>query len=198
MVLATSAPYFNPNFIMPTLIRDCEATLIPSGEEVLLQKSSIYSVKQALGESVTLANELGLFRVAKENLDALGEDGATLAAQLDAQAAEAEDIDHGNFSEDQLWDALKKCYDPEIPVNIVDLGLIYDLQHEEQENGQHNIHVKMTLTAQGCGMGPVIADDARQNLEALAPVSTANVEIVWEPAWTPHMISEVGRQKLGM
>ena len=183
---------------MPTLIRDCEATLIPSGEEVLLQKSSIYSVKQALGESVTLANELGLFRVAKENLDALGEDGTILAAQLDTQAAEAEDIDHGEFSEDQLWDALKKCYDPEIPVNIVDLGLIYDLQHEAQENGQHNINVKMTLTAQGCGMGPVIADDARQNLEALATVSTADVEIVWDPPWNPHMISEIGRQKLGM
>ena len=183
---------------MPTLIRDCEATIIPSGEEVLLQKSSIYSVKQALGESVTLANELGLFRVTKENLDALGEDGATLSAQLDAQIAEADDIAYGEFSEDQLWDALRKCYDPEIPVNIVDLGLIYDLQHEALENGQNNIKVKMTLTAQGCGMGPVIADDDRQNLEALKTVSAAEVEIVWDPPWNPHMISEVGKQKLGM
>ncbi len=183
---------------MITLTRDCEATLIPSGEEVLLQKDSTYSVKQALGESVTLANEIGLFRVAKGNLDALGEEGEQLRSQLEAQAAEAADAAPTEFSEDLLWDALKNCFDPEIPVNIVDLGLIYDLRHEEQPDGLRKVEAKMTLTAQGCGMGPVIADDARQKLEALPSVSVATVEIVWDPPWNPHMISEEGRKQMGM
>jgi len=182
---------------MITLTRDCEATLIPSGEEVLLQKDSTYSVKQALGESVTLANEIGLFRVAKENLDALGEDGNKLRNELEARAAEAASQDKP-FSEDLLWDALKSCYDPEIPVNIVDLGLIYDLHHEACADGLHQVAAKMTLTAQGCGMGPVIADDARQKLEALPSVASATVEIVWDPPWNPHMISEEGRKQMGM
>ena len=94
---------------------------------------------------------------------------------------------------------MKQCYDPEIPVNIVDLGLIYDMQMSEADaDGKHAIEVKMTLTAQGCGMGPVIADDARGRIEALPAVSTATVEIGWEPTWTPHMISEAGRAKLGL
>ena len=94
---------------------------------------------------------------------------------------------------------MKQCFDPEIPVNIVDLGLIYDLSIADADaEGRHAIAVKMTLTAQGCGMGPVIADDARQRIEALPAVSNASVEIVWEPQWTPHMISEAGRAKLGL
>jgi metal-sulfur cluster biosynthetic enzyme len=94
---------------------------------------------------------------------------------------------------------MKQCFDPEIPVNIVDLGLIYSLDIAEADpEGRHAIAVKMTLTAQGCGMGPVIADDARQRIEALPAVSTAAVEIVWEPAWSPHMISSEGRAKLGL
>lgn len=181
-----------------TLIRDCEATIIPSGEEVLLQKDSTYSIKQALGESVTLANEMGLFRVAKENLEALGEAGETLRSELEAQQLETPKDDTNEFSEDQLWSAMRNCFDPEIPVNIVDLGLIYDLQHQALEEGLHEVHVKMTLTAQGCGMGPVIAEDARQKLEALQTVQSANVEIVWDPPWNPHMISAEGRKALGM
>jgi len=193
-----SSPYNFTELKMIKLVHDCEATIIPSGEEVLLQKDSTYSIKQALGESVTLANELGLFRVASDNLDALGEEGETLRAQLEAQAAKDGDSESDEFSEEQLWEALKKCYDPEIPVNIVDLGLIYDLRHEEQGDGLHHVEAKMTLTAQGCGMGPVIADDARQKLENLPAVSTANVEIVWEPPWNPHMISDAGRKQMGL
>jgi len=103
------------------------------------------------------------------------------------------------FSEELVWDAMRGCFDPEIPVNIVDLGLIYDLQiNEADAEGRHEVNVKMTLTAQGCGMGPVIADDAKKNIEALAGVSKAQVDIVWDPPWTPHMISEAGRQKLGL
>ena len=95
--------------------------------------------------------------------------------------------------------AIRECYDPEIPVNIYDLGLIYDLGiAPPAEDGRHAISVKMTLTAQGCGMGPVIADDAKQRIEALAGVSGAQVDIVWDPPWTPHMISPAGKQKLGL
>lgn len=181
---------------MISINRDCEATLIPSGEEVLLQEGSTYSVKQALGDSVTLANEIGMFRITKDNLDALGEDGERIRKQLE----ESVDSEGGEatFSEDQLWNALKNCYDPEIPVNIVDLGLIYDLKFEESSDGLYDVQAKMTLTAQGCGMGPVIADDARQNLENLPTVSSANVDIVWDPPWTPHMMSPEAREKLGL
>jgi probable FeS assembly SUF system protein SufT len=181
---------------MITINRDCEATLIPSGEEVLLQEGSTYSVKQALGESVTLSNEIGMFRITRDNLDALGEEGDRIRQQLDASTAlEGKEA---AFSEDQLWNALKNCYDPEIPVNIVDLGLIYDLQFEENAEGLYDVQAKMTLTAQGCGMGPVIADDAKQNLENLPTVASANVDIVWDPPWTPHMMSPEAREKLGL
>ena len=102
------------------------------------------------------------------------------------------------FSEDLVWDALRQCFDPEIPVNIVDLGLIYDLQIRQLENSRHHLDIKMTLTATGCGMGPVIARDAQAKVEALPAVESANVEIVWDPQWTPHMISDEGRRILGL
>ena len=178
--------------------RDCEATLIPSGEEVLLQEGSTYNIKQALGDSVTLSNEIGMFRISKDDLDALGEEGEQLRAQLEQSTSNTEGGTEASFSEDLLWGALKNCYDPEIPVNIVDLGLIYDMRHEDAGEGKYKIEVKMTLTAQGCGMGPVIADDARQNLESLPSVASANVEIVWDPPWTPHMMSPFAREKLGL
>ena len=99
--------------------------------------------------------------------------------------------------EDQVWEALRGCYDPEIPVNIVDLGLIYDLRIEDGESAKQ-VFVKMTLTAQGCGMGPVIADDAKTRIEKLSSVDSAQVDIVWEPAWNPRMISEEGKKVLGL
>ena len=98
-----------------------------------------------------------------------------------------------------VWDQIKTCYDPEIPVNIVDLGLIYDLRIAEPDaKGEFVVNVKMTLTAQGCGMGSVIANDAKEKIEALQGVSSAQVDIFWDPPWTPHMISEEGRQKLDL
>ena len=104
----------------------------------------------------------------------------------------------GEFSEEAVWSALRTCFDPEIPVNIVDLGLIYDLAIEPDGAGRHGVEVKMTLTAPGCGMGPVIAADAKSKLEALPGVETATVEIVWDPIWNPRMISEAGRKQLGL
>ena len=117
-----------------------------------------------------------------------------LGAAPPARGAPAE----GDFSEQAVWNTLKTCFDPEIPVNIVDLGLIYDLAIERSAGGGHAVDVKMTLTAPGCGMGPVIAEDARQKIAALPTVERAAVHIVWDPQWTPQMISETGRKALGL
>lgn len=188
---------FNDAF---TLVRDTEATIIPAGETQVLHAGTRAVISQALGGTVTIRTDSGLFRLSSRDWDALG---AAAHAELDAaakaaKAAESEPAD-APFSEELVWDAMKGCFDPEIPVNIVDLGLIYDLQiSEPNADGRHVVHVKMTLTAQGCGMGPVIAEDAKKNIEALSAVSKAQVDIVWDPPWTPHMISDAGRQKLGL
>lgn len=176
-----------------TLIRDCPATLIPAGDAVTLPAGAAVFVSQALGGTVTVRADSGLFRIAGKDLDALG-----AAAEMLREEAAASEAPEGEFSESLLWDALKGCYDPEIPINIVDLGLIYDLRSNETSAGRHAVEVKMTLTAQGCGMGPVIADDARSRLEALPQVESARVDIVWDPVWTPQMISPEGRKKLGI
>lgn len=186
-----------------TLVRDTEATIIPAGETQTLSAGTRAVISQALGGTVTIRTDSGLFRLASADWDALGK---AAQAQLDEAAkaamasktAEPEPADVP-FSEELVWEAMRGCFDPEIPVNIVDLGLIYDLQVSEPDaEGRHAVNVKMTLTAQGCGMGPVIAEDAKTNIEALQRVSKAQVDIVWDPPWTPHMISDVGRQKLGL
>lgn len=180
-----------------TLVRDTTATIIPAGDEVVLPAGTRAMISQALGGTVTIRTDSGLYRLASKDWDSLGE---AERVRLEQAASESEtDVTDVPFSESLVWEAMKNCYDPEIPINIVDLGLIYDLKiNDADASGQHAIEVKMTLTAQGCGMGPVIADDARQQIEAIPQVSGATVDIVWEPAWTPHMISEEGRQKLGI
>ncbi|MDG1667368.1 MAG: iron-sulfur cluster assembly protein [Opitutae bacterium] len=185
---------FNEELI---LVRDTTATVIPAGEEQMLPAGTRAVISQALGGTVTIRTDSGLFRLASKDWDALGK---AAQAELDA-AAKAAEVAQGSepFSDDQVWEAMKGCFDPEIPVNIVDLGLIYDMQVATADAvGQHAISVKMTLTAQGCGMGPVIADDAKARIEALKDVSSAQVDIVWDPPWTPHMISTEGRLKLGI
>lgn len=179
------------------LERDTSGTIIPSGEEAVLPAGTRAVISQALGGTVTLRTDTGLYRITAKEWDALG---AETKARLEAEAAASESATaEGPFSEEQVWEAMRGCYDPEIPVNIVDLGLVYDLAVDEPgEDTKRAVRVKMTLTAQGCGMGPVIADDAKQRIEALNDVSTATVDIVWDPPWTPHMISEAGRQKLGL
>lgn len=179
------------------LTRDTEATIIPAGEIHTLAAGTRAVISQALGGTVTIRTDSGLFRLSSKDWDALG---AAAQAELDA-AAKAAEAPQGDapFGEDLVWESMKGVFDPEIPVNIVDLGLIYDLQIKDADSdGKHAVFVKMTLTAQGCGMGPVIAEDARKNIEALDAVSKAQVDIVWDPPWTPHMISEEGRQKLGI
>jgi probable FeS assembly SUF system protein SufT len=172
------------------LTRDCSATLIPAGDMVILEKGTAVDVTQALGGSVTLRTNLGLFRLAASDLDALGPEGLQKYSIKNTPAA---GTSSGPLNEDALWTALRECYDPEIPVNIVDLGLIYDLSLQV-----NHVAVKMTLTAPGCGMGPVIAEDVKNKLLNVPGVKTAEVSIVWDPAWNPRMISPAGRQQLGL
>ena len=126
-----------------------------------------------------------------------GENAGAIAGYI-AQAQESAPAAGGEFSEQAVWEALKTCFDPEIPVNIVDLGLIYDLDIAKTPAGGQSVEVKMTLTAPGCGVGPVIAEDARQKIAALPSVEHAKVHIVWDPQWTPQMISPAGRKILGL
>ena len=175
-----------------TLIDDVQATVIPAGDVVTLPKGTEVYIAQALGGNVTVRTNAGLFRIARETAAAIG---GYIPEPADAAPAKAAG---GAFGEGAVWEALKTCFDPEIPVNIVDLGLVYDLAIEKTPSGAHDVQVKMTLTAPGCGMGPVIAEDARQKIAALPQVESAKVHIVWDPQWTPQMISETGRKALGI
>ena len=173
-----------------TLSSDCPSTAIPAGDSILLKKGTVVFITQTLGGNITVRTDQGLFRVARENVGAI--EGFSMKLEADAP------INHTEFSEQLVWDTLKTCFDPEIPVNIVDLGLVYDLAVEKTDAGNNNVEVKMTLTAPGCGMGPVIAEDARQKIAALPTVESAKVHIVWDPQWVPQMISDVGRKVLGL
>jgi probable FeS assembly SUF system protein SufT len=175
-----------------TLTRDIPATVIPAGDSVTLSADTSAYVMQTLGGSVTVRTDGGLFRITREHADALkGFDVSTLEG-------DDESVKVGEFSEEAVWNAMKTCFDPEIPVNIVDLGLVYDLSVEKTPAGGHVLEVKMTLTAPGCGMGPVIAEDARKKIAALPTVESAKVHIVWDPQWSPQMISDAGRKALGL
>jgi probable FeS assembly SUF system protein SufT len=173
---------------MPLLTADCPATAIPAGDAVVLPAGAAVRVVQTLGGNVTVSAEGGLFRIAREH-----------SAAIEGHAPAGPDPEApGAFSEEAVWAALRTCFDPEIPVNIVDLGLVYDLAVETAPSGGRAVDVKMTLTAQGCGMGPVIAEDARRKIAALPSVESARVHIVWDPVWTPQMISPEGRKALGL
>jgi probable FeS assembly SUF system protein SufT len=173
-----------------TLSRNVHATVIPAGHPAELLSGSEVHIVQTLGGSVTVRTDEGLFRIAREHADAIC--GFTLSDESSAAPVVQE------FGEQAVWEALKTCFDPEIPINIVDLGLVYDLNIEKTPAGGNRVEVKMTLTAQGCGMGPVIAEDARQKIAALPKVDEAKVYIVWDPIWTPQMISPEGRKRLGI
>jgi probable FeS assembly SUF system protein SufT len=175
-----------------TLSRDCETIQIPSGQKMTLEKGTQGVITQTLGGSYTIATPYGLSRIADKDLDALGlekpaaTDGAPKAAA------------GGPVDEKAVWDQLRQCYDPEIPVNIVDLGLVYDCRLVNKPEGGAKVEVKMTLTAPGCGMGPAIAHDAQSKILSIDGVDEADVQLVWDPPWNQNMISEAGRMKLGM
>ena len=175
-----------------TLSREITATRIPQGEEITLPQGTLVLITQALGGSFTVVipSEAGLYRIDAEFADALGKEKPVVAPATEAQIS-------GPLSEDDVWGVMKTCYDPEIPVNIVDLGLVYSLVIEQASTGA-KVSVQMTLTAPGCGMGPVIAGEAQQKILALPNVAEADVQVVWEPAWSPDLISPDGKKKLGM
>jgi probable FeS assembly SUF system protein SufT len=170
-----------------SLTRDVQAVQIPSGNQVHLPTGTLVIITQQLGDSFTVyvVHQAGLFRIRGEDGDALGLAKATGAPRA------------SEFSEEAVWAELRQCYDPEIPVNIVDLGLVYSVNVADEEKGKH-VHVQMTLTAPGCGMGPTLAREAEQRILALPNVSAASVELVWEPPWSPALISAAGKEKLGM
>ena len=180
------------------LSRSCPATLIPAGDPITLPAGAEVDVIQTLGGSVTVRMSQGLARISGEHasaIEGLALEVPAVAPSIDAASAVA---GPGPFEEKEVWSVLKTCFDPEIPVNIVDLGLIYDLAVEKTPSGRNAVEVKMTLTAPGCGMGPVIAEDARQKIAALPAVESAKVHIVWDPVWSPQMISPDGRKALGL
>ena len=174
------------------LKRDCSAVQIPAGNSVTLPSGTTVHITQTLGGSYTVQAPGGLFRIAPQDADALGID-VPKPAVAPAASAEA-----GPVNEKLVWDTLRTCFDPEIPVNIVDLGLVYDMRLTRKPTGGSDVDVKMTLTAPGCGMGPAIAGDAQIKLLNLPGVDDAHVEIVWDPPWHHSMITEQGRKILGL
>ena len=173
------------------LQRDCEAIQIPAGTPGLLPKGALVDITQRLGGSFTVRVQGGLFRIAAKDADALGLEAGADSSAIAASPEKALD-------EQQVWGVLRACFDPEIPVNIVDLGLVYDMHIEPLPEHRSKVFVKMTLTAAGCGMGSVIAGDAQQRLLELPGVEEASVEIVWDPPWHQSMITAEGRRILGL
>jgi probable FeS assembly SUF system protein SufT len=173
------------------LAREIEGVQVPAGNKMMLEKGLEAFITQSLGGTFTLQVPAygGLFRVAGKDADALGK------TPQDAGAVSASG---GGDLEAMVWEQLKTCFDPEIPVNIVDLGLVYGMEVKDADDGTKKVEVKMTLTAQGCGMGASIATDARHKIMSLPGVSEADVDLVWDPPWTPQMISPEGRERLGI
>jgi probable FeS assembly SUF system protein SufT len=171
------------------LSRDVTATQIPSGAPFTLTAGTKVHLTQTLGGSFTVLVDFGLARIDGRDADALGE---TVADAPKAAAGPG-----GAPEPEAVWDQLKKVFDPEIPVNIVDLGLVYSMDIEKADDG-HRVNVAMTLTAPGCGMGPAIAEDARTKILLVPGVSSADVRLVWEPPWNQSMISEEGKMRLGL
>jgi probable FeS assembly SUF system protein SufT len=175
-----------------TLSRDCEAIQIPSGNKITIPVGTQGVITQTLGGSYTIATPHGLSRIAEKDLDALGLEKPTSTNGTPKAAG------GGTVDEKAVWEQLKQCFDPEIPVNIVDLGLVYDCRLMDKPEGGKKVEVKMTLTAPGCGMGPAIAHDAQSKILSIDGIDEADVQLVWDPPWNQNMISEAGRMKLGM
>jgi probable FeS assembly SUF system protein SufT len=171
--------------------REVNAVQIPSGDPFTLPAGTAVIITQTLGGSYTVATQSGLARISSEDADALGID------PNEKKTSEGDSLPEGASKEDQIWHQLKQVFDPEIPVDIVNLGLVYDCGVEE-EDGKNVAKVKMTLTAPGCGMGPVIAADAQARIMTIDGIDDAHVDLVWDPPWNQDMMSEEGKMKLGM
>ncbi|MGA9980467.1 MAG: putative Fe-S cluster assembly protein SufT [Candidatus Sulfotelmatobacter sp.] len=171
------------------LKRECEAIEIPSGIRRVLSASSRVRISQFLGTSYTVVGDMGcMFRIDAKDADALG---------LTPPAGDEKETSAGVFAEPMVWAQLKTVYDPEIPVNIVDLGLIYSCEITAQEQGGKKIDVKMSMTAPGCGMGNVLKADVEGKLARLPEVKEVNVQVVFDPPWSPALMSEAAKLQLG-
>jgi probable FeS assembly SUF system protein SufT len=170
--------------------RDVKAVAIPAGVEVTLKPGQVGYITQALGGSFTVYVEGNLFRIPGSEADGIG-----------MEAAQAPEVPDGASTEDirnVVWQQLRSCYDPEIPVNIVDLGLIYSCEVRENEDATRSVEVKMTLTAPGCGMGEVLVQDVRDKIQLVPTVTRADVELVFDPPWNHTMMSDEARLQTGM
>lgn len=176
-----------------TLSRDCAAIMVPSGEQILLSAGSTVWLTQALGGSYTVMTDRGYpVRIDGRDGNALG-----LTPLEDTNLLETT-VEPSTSIQEQVWNQLRSCFDPEIPVNIVDLGLIYDCQVSELSSGGHRAVVRFTLTAQGCGMGQFLKEDIKRRLLALPGMNEADVELVWDPPWNQSRISEHAKHQLGI
>tara|TARA_A100001037_G_C14815345_1_gene485166 strand:- start:15 stop:554 length:540 start_codon:yes stop_codon:yes gene_type:complete len=174
------------NFIK--ISKNCDAVLIPSGDAIKIKKGTPVKITQSLGGYFTLYVNGNLVKLDGKDAEAIGQ----------KIAAKPESVYSKEFDENLIWDQLKTCYDPEIPVNVVDLGLIYDLEYENISKEEYYVKIKMTLTAPGCGMGPAIAADVEQKVKGLHFVKDVLVELVWDPIWNQDMMTEEAKLKLGM
>jgi probable FeS assembly SUF system protein SufT len=181
-----------------TVTRDTPATIVPYGDQVIIPAGTLVTITHRLGGNFTVTWEGGMAQILGVHGDAIGEEVKAKPQPAPSDTTPGD----GPPDEDILWRALRGVYDPEIPVNIVDLGLVYSLNvdPEPSDDGDHRYHVRvdMTLTAPGCGMGPAIAQDAKYKLEQVPSVSEATVSIVWDPPWHQDMISEEGKMELGL
>jgi probable FeS assembly SUF system protein SufT len=173
------------------LTRDVDASIVPVGEKVTLHKGERAQITQSLGGSYTVVVNGNMFRIEGQDADALGLEKAA------GKVATGQPVTQ-EVLEKEVWNQLRSCYDPEIPVNIVDLGLIYDCHLSSLNQGSFKADVKMTLTAPGCGMGPVLAQDVQSKLLSLEGVDDVNVELVWDPPWNQAMMTEAAKLQLGL
>ena len=181
---------FSPSSEPFTLDRDCDAVLVPQGERVILPAGQSGYITQALGGSFTIYVDGNLFRVAGSDAGALGRLPPAPIALPDH--ASDDDV------EKRIWDQLRTCYDPEIPINVVELGLVYDVSLERRDDGARKVFIRMTLTAPGCGMGDILIDDVRSKLELIPTVAEADVDLVFEPPWNQSMMSDAAKLETGM
>jgi len=170
--------------------RDCNVVMIPSGDEVILPVSTVGYITQSLGGSFTVFVDGNLFRVAGVDADAIGKE-PVLPPSLPENAT-IDDI------EKLIWSQIKTCYDPEIPVNVVELGLIYSCELETDDQGRHHVNVAMTLTAPGCGMGDILVEDVRSKILLIPTIDSAQVELTFDPPWNHQMMSDVAKLETGM
>lgn len=176
---------------MIPLKRDCKALLIPLGTEITIPSGTQVVVTQALGGSFTVNVAGNLARIAGEDADALGLEHTISETHVDKAVSGPVDIE-------QVWEQLRTCYDPEIPINIVDLGLIYACTATELENGGNRVDIKMTLTAPGCGMGPILVEDVRHKVLSVANVTEVNCELVFDPPWDQSKMTDAARLQTGL